>query len=79
MLLGETWKQLDSEVSGSGFKKGGIVPYNRNVVPKEKYDPQAWKRSVAFKKNYTVTNNDVEENSNSLDNNVESVDIKKNE
>lgn len=64
ILFGETWKQLDPEIIINGFKKGGICPFDRFVVPKEKFDPQAWSRWEAFETNRQapVRNNDEEGN-----------------
>ncbi|KAB0804872.1 hypothetical protein PPYR_01842 [Photinus pyralis] len=43
-LLGSVWGNVKPEIIESGFRKAGIMPFNRNVVPKEKFDPEAWKR-----------------------------------
>lgn len=43
-FLGETWKQIDAEVIQNGFKKAGIMPFNKYVVTQDKFDPAALKR-----------------------------------
>ncbi|XP_060801974.1 uncharacterized protein LOC132901742 [Amyelois transitella] len=43
-ILGEVWKELDPKIIRNGFKKGGIFPLNKDVIPVEKYDAQAFKR-----------------------------------
>lgn len=43
-LVGQIWKETEPEIICNGFKKGGIYPFNSNVVTKEQYDPAAYKR-----------------------------------
>lgn len=43
-MFAEAWHQTSPNVIKSGFKKGGIYPFNSEVIPKEKYDPAAYKR-----------------------------------
>lgn len=43
-LFAEAWQQTSPEVIRNGFKKGGIHPYNPNVIPIDKYDQAAYKR-----------------------------------
>ncbi|KAK4871961.1 hypothetical protein RN001_016085 [Aquatica leii] len=43
-LLGEIWLELKPEIICNGFRKGGIYPFNSDVIPKEKFDPLAYKR-----------------------------------
>lgn len=43
-LVGEIWQGLESDVIKSGFRKGGICPFNPKVIVKEQYDPLAYKR-----------------------------------
>jgi hypothetical protein len=38
----------------SGFKKGGIYPFNRNVIQNSTYDPAALKRFEAHKKSIAI-------------------------
>lgn len=54
VLLNETWNEVSQEIISSGFKKGGIYPFNENVVSEEKYDPAAWKRWKEFQKQKDV-------------------------
>ncbi|KAJ8926270.1 hypothetical protein NQ314_021391, partial [Rhamnusium bicolor] len=42
-LIGETWKDLDTEIIRNSFKKAGIHPFNRHVIPDDKYHPEALK------------------------------------
>ncbi|KAF5285504.1 hypothetical protein FQA39_LY16629 [Lamprigera yunnana] len=43
-LVGQVWSQISPEVICNGFKKGGIFPYDSNVIKKKQYDPPAYKR-----------------------------------
>lgn len=43
-ILGQVWKELDPKIIRNGFKKGGIFPLNKDVIPIEKYDAQTIKR-----------------------------------
>lgn len=55
-FLGETWTSIDAEVIRSGFRKGGIFPFNRNVIPDDKFCPEAlrrWKASSSIATNPT--------------------------
>ncbi|XP_022827114.1 uncharacterized protein LOC111356860 [Spodoptera litura] len=42
--MADTWQQTNPEVIKSGFKKAGIYPFNANVIPIDKYDPDAYQR-----------------------------------
>ncbi|XP_054281231.1 uncharacterized protein LOC128998900 [Macrosteles quadrilineatus] len=44
VLIGEVWNSTPATILQSGFKKAGIYPYDCNVVPKEKYDPDILRR-----------------------------------
>lgn len=44
LLLGCTWSEVTSEIIQNGFKKAGIFPFNRSVIPEDKYDREALKR-----------------------------------
>lgn len=48
-LLGEVWNELDSEIIRNGFKKGGVYPLKKNVIPEDLFDPDALKRFVEAK------------------------------
>lgn len=48
-ILGEVWRDLNPIIIRNGFKKGGIYPFNRNVIPVEKFDPETLKRFKQFK------------------------------
>ncbi|CAK1581201.1 unnamed protein product [Parnassius mnemosyne] len=50
-LLGEVWRELDTKIIRNGFKKGGIYPFDRNVVADEKFDPESLKR---FREHKTI-------------------------
>lgn len=43
-LIGEIWTDLSPEVIRNGFQKGGIFPFNNEVISKDQYDPLAYKR-----------------------------------
>lgn len=43
-LIGELWDKVSPDIISSGFRKGGIVPYNREIIPKEMFDPITYKR-----------------------------------
>lgn len=43
-LLARTWVELKPEIIANGFHKAGIVPFNRWVIPIEKFDSESWKR-----------------------------------
>lgn len=50
ILVGKLWLDTDPKVIKAGFKKGGIVPFNRDVTPKAKYEPitlQHWQTSLS--------------------------------
>lgn len=42
--LADTWQQTNPDIIKSGFKKAGIYPFNAQVIPVDKYDPDAYKR-----------------------------------
>ena len=48
-ILGEVWKELEPRIIRNGFKKGGVFPFNSNVIPHEKFDPDSLKRFLEFK------------------------------
>lgn len=48
-ILGEVWKELDPKIIRNGFKKGGVFPFNRNVIPEDKFDPESLKRFLKAK------------------------------
>lgn len=54
--LCDTWKSVSPEVIKGGFRKGGIFPFNKNVIPEEAFPPEALKRWIDFK-----TNGNIEE------------------
>lgn len=43
-MIGQTWKDLTPEIITNGFRKGGIHPFNRQVIPDDKYHPECLKR-----------------------------------
>ncbi|CAG5052763.1 unnamed protein product [Parnassius apollo] len=43
-MFAQAWSQTTPKVIQNGFMKGGIYPFDPNVIPKEKYDPAAYKR-----------------------------------
>lgn len=50
-MLGNTWKLVTPETIGNGFRKAGIHPFDRSVIPDEKYDPHALERWRLSKNN----------------------------
>lgn len=56
-MVGQVWNKADPNLFIEGFKKGGIYPYNPNIIPDEKYDPEQLKRwKVSKSKNIqTIT------------------------
>ena len=50
--VSQIWRELTHEVIQSGFRRGGIVPFNRYVIPESKFHPAAlkrWKKEQADK------------------------------
>jgi hypothetical protein len=43
-LIGEIWTESTPQVIKNGLVKAGIFPFNKDVVPKEAFDPTALKR-----------------------------------
>ncbi|KAI4469894.1 syntrophin [Holotrichia oblita] len=43
-FIAQSWKETPTTVITNGFKKGGIIPFNSQVVPKENFDKEALKR-----------------------------------
>ncbi|XP_056636655.1 uncharacterized protein LOC130445153 [Diorhabda sublineata] len=43
-LIGKVWMETNPDIIISGFRKGGIFPYNSEVISKEHFDPLAMKR-----------------------------------
>ncbi|CAG5025126.1 unnamed protein product [Parnassius apollo] len=43
-MFAQAWSQTTPKVIQNGFMKGGIYPFDPNVIPKEKYDPAAYKK-----------------------------------
>lgn len=40
-MFAVAWHQTSANVTKSEFKKGGIYPFDSEVIAKEKYDPAA--------------------------------------
>lgn len=53
-LLGSVWKNLSPDVIKNGFKKAGIAPVDRNVIPIEKFDPESLTRYENEKKKHVL-------------------------
>lgn len=43
-FIAQSWKETPTTVITNGFKKGGIIPFNSQVVPRENFDKEALKR-----------------------------------
>lgn len=41
MLFGDMWNRVNPDIIKNGFRKGGICPFDKTVIPKEKYNPPA--------------------------------------
>ncbi|KAJ8895464.1 hypothetical protein PR048_000797 [Dryococelus australis] len=39
-LVSTLWRELDPNITKFDFRKGGIYPFNRDVIPQEKFDKQ---------------------------------------
>lgn len=47
--IGELWNSLDTDIIKSGFRKAGIFPFNKDVIPKEHFDQltlERWEQSL---------------------------------
>lgn len=70
-LLARTWVELNPEIIANGFHKAGIVPFNRWVIPKEKFDTDSWKRwKELHKSNDVVSGTEENEINDSSQSNV---------
>lgn len=56
----EVWTKLDRRVIENGFAKAGIYPFNRTVVPKSAYDPEAFRRWEIFVNSQKLNDGNVE-------------------
>lgn len=43
-LVGTVWTETTEEIVQRGFAKGGVFPFNKQIIPRDKFDPQALKR-----------------------------------
>ncbi|XP_026728980.1 uncharacterized protein LOC113498807 [Trichoplusia ni] len=48
-LFAKIWHEINPEIIRNGFKKAGIIPFNRNTIPVEKYDPRSYSRWLKSK------------------------------
>lgn len=53
-IVGELWLNTSPEIIKNGFSKGGIAPFNDEVIPKEQFHPTLWKK---WKEAETLKNN----------------------
>lgn len=49
MLFGDMWNRVNPDIIKNGFRKGGICPFDKTVIPKEKYNPPALQDGRVFK------------------------------
>jgi len=66
-IIGNVWTEVSADILKESFKKGGIIPYNKNCVSEDTIDPTAlkkWKAKCA--QDYYNSNN--KEKNNELDN-----------
>lgn len=52
ILISEIWTDCKEENLKSGFQKAGIFPFNRHVIPEDKFDPESLRR---FKQSKDLT------------------------
>lgn len=60
-ILTEIWDDLNPVILANGFRKTGIYPVNRQVIPKEKFDPitwSNWEKYVEDRKQMNCVDND---------------------
>lgn len=43
-IISKIWSQINPAILIKGFEKGGLHPFNNEVIPAENYDPEAYKR-----------------------------------
>lgn len=43
-ILSKVWNNIEPTIIQNGFAKAGIYPFNHDVVPKEKFEPDAFRR-----------------------------------
>ncbi|KAJ8889142.1 hypothetical protein PR048_008636 [Dryococelus australis] len=55
-LVCSVWKEASPELLRSGFKAGGIHPYDRNVIAKNQYDPQTYRHQEQTNKDQSEKN-----------------------
>lgn len=80
-LFGKIWNLVCSDVIRSGFKKGGIMPFSREVITPEKYDRDIWERYLRYtqEKEEPTKVHDENLNSNSLKDKNEHMERDRNE
>lgn len=47
-LIQEVWNDANPCIIQNGFKKGGIYPYNQNVIQRHSFDPLAFRRWAEY-------------------------------
>ncbi|KAF5299162.1 hypothetical protein FQA39_LY02335 [Lamprigera yunnana] len=53
-MIGNLWQELNPQVIQNGFRKGWIVPFNRNIISADKYDPLAFQRWQDYQKSQNL-------------------------
>lgn len=43
-IIGNVWSDVSADILKEDFKKGGIIPFNKNCVSEDKFDPNALKK-----------------------------------
>lgn len=43
-MISKVWTNTNPSLLIKGFEKGGIYPFNSEVIPVEKFEPEAYKR-----------------------------------
>ncbi len=47
-FIADVWTNVDKQLAISGFRKSGIIPFNREVIPRSKYHARALQRWDAY-------------------------------
>lgn len=46
-IISKKWSEVSSALLIKGFEKGGIYPFNNEVISTEKFNPESYKRWVS--------------------------------
>lgn len=59
-LVSNVWRETTDDIIKSGFHKGGIYPFDRDVIDKNKYDPEILQRYEESKRTQPTSNKEVD-------------------